>query len=428
MANHPLRGSSVVCRAPFLSVILVIGTAGCGLFQTKHDQAPAASAVPAAPEYDVTVAGERLKQVPIGTQPDGTFLSVAAAAHGTMLVAWDLDAGRPRAIVTSTYHNSDLDLASQRVVDCLDGSRTVVWDARSGKEVWVAKTSGSESWHMSCCFSPGALEVYREGDAWDGNSHKTIVGVFDGATGRRIRTQDWMPSAFFPDGKTALVAAGKVLKRVELPDGKVVAEIDPFMPAREVRISPDGSRVLVQTAEDIRIFDAESGREVSRIQDRTVWAFWTPDGQVMTDGPYLNSGLSWNRYDSDTGRARGNIKGGRAECTSMGFSPDGRYLILNQFEGLLFVNLESNRTVATAMVFEDGMWAIATPQGYYAASDRGFDHLQVRQGLTGQFKPMYAMRQQLERPDVVAAALHTGDAEAAAAGAAKDHGGSARPQ
>jgi len=305
----------------------------------------------------------------------------------------------------------------------------MVWDARTGKEIWTAKSASSEELASECRFGPGGREVYRAVVLLHGSDRDRKVAVFDGATGHRSRTQDWMPMEFFPDGKTALVADGKVLKRLEVPDGKVVVEIDPFLPAREVRISPDGSRVLVRTDRDVRVFDAQSGREVSRIEASPFRAVWTPDGRVMTGDRSTGSLSSWNRYDPATGRAQDSIEAGilgRWEVPC--FSPDGRYLLLGDEEGLLIVNLESKRLVATAWVFKDATWATVTPQGFYAGADHVFENRSVRQANVVGVKPMYSFRQQLERPDVVAAALHTGNAEAAAAGAGKDHGGSARPQ
>ena len=405
----------------FGGIWLLLVVSACGPYFPLLP-APAVPTARVTPIYEVEASSPRIELVPVGANPDGTFLVLGEINRKTLLVSWDLRAAKAPVMVESPFKPSSIDVLSQRAVDCSEDYKTVFWDIRTGSEIWTANgIDPSESFGAKCGIGLGGMEVYRTVvRPLLREDNLPPVAVFAGATGRRLRLQDWWPLVFFPDGKKVLVARGGSLECLEMPEGRVVAKIDPFRQARSVAISSDGQRILVITDSDVRVFEARTGSEISRIEGRYSRAYWTPSGQIMVDGPITDGWGSWSLYAPTSSRMLANFKGfSRSELLSdaVGFSPDGKYLLFGSGRELHLVSRRTNRPVARAMIFAKSMWAVVTPQGYFAGADRVFEHLSVRGPHELQAKSMYSMRGTFERPDVVAATLSGGDAEAAAAAA-----------
>lgn len=97
------------------------------------------------------------------------------------------------------------------------------------------------------------------------------------------------------------------------------------------RFHPDGNRVAVAHAEDLRVFDFGSGAEVDRwVHDaRTVLSTWSPDGRVLAVA--CQNGDVYLR-DVDTGKFA-ILRGHTEACLRLSFSPDGTFLATGSRDG-----------------------------------------------------------------------------------------------
>lgn len=175
---------------------------------------------------------------------------------------------------------------------------------------------------------------------WDSGD----VSVFDTATGRpahRFRVPDEHHASlirFLADGKrlavgtanTMRIGRGALVTLVELAEGKTVGTVN--LPGKDwvglADVTPDGTRVLVNSAERIYLWDAKAGREVWSIacpEHRSARPF-TADGKwfAVTAGGKadLHDAATGERVESfpDPGPKFGNLAGST-------MSPDGRLAV-----------------------------------------------------------------------------------------------------
>lgn len=97
------------------------------------------------------------------------------------------------------------------------------------------------------------------------------------------------------------------------------------------RFHPDGRRVAVAFGEDLRVFDFETGAEVSRWMhdSRTVLSAWSPDGRLLAVA-CQNGDVCLREIDS----GRFSILRGHTEaCLRLSFSPDSLYLASGSRDG-----------------------------------------------------------------------------------------------
>jgi WD40 repeat protein len=93
------------------------------------------------------------------------------------------------------------------------------------------------------------------------------------------------------------------------------------------------------------------------------------------------------------------------------FSPDDRYLAVNESDGVVELwdlkNLSHPEPVASYYAFDDGSWATVTPDGYYRASPQALRSVVFRFG--DQAYPFEQFDLLLNRPDIVAQRLGAPD-------------------
>ncbi len=86
---------------------------------------------------------------------------------------------------------------------------------------------------------------------------------------------------FSPDGRRVVTQSAKLARIADAQTGKDIAQISHEAIVRSAAFSPDGRRVLTVSATTTRVSDAETGREIARLShdDDVESAAWSPDGQ-----------------------------------------------------------------------------------------------------------------------------------------------------
>jgi WD40 repeat protein len=127
-------------------------------------------------------------------------------------------------------------------------------------------------------------------------------------------------------GKQGLACDGETLALIDVPAGKVIQTMKLHAySAHAVSIAPDGSRVIVSTGSEIRMWEIRTGREFPPLADPEIqWtARFSPDSKYLISGERAKINLwevetSRKIYEFDTA--------GTSYVQSLAYSPDRRHI------------------------------------------------------------------------------------------------------
>ena len=216
-------------------------------------------------------------------------------------------------------------------------------DTATGQEFWTASVSAT-----ALAFSPDSrqLVVARQEQESILDDTAVALALFDVATGaqQRIFGQATVPGGFFS-----------------------LEEI--YHQVGALNFAPDGKTVL-------------SGDQSGR------YKWWDAAGGRMI--------RQLNTLDELAGSMLNVVPSAR-------ISPDGRTAIAISLSSARVFELATGNELATLISFADGEWLITTPSGYYSASEKGDQYLNVSVG--GRPYSMAQTRESFFRPDLVKLAL-----------------------
>jgi hypothetical protein len=217
-----------------------------------------------------------------------------------------------------------------------DGA-VVVWDAATGKARNTLEWAGSR------------IVLSGDGAAAAGVSDKGTTRVLETASGKVLYTvrRGFLsgPLALSPDGNLLAGSSGLELTLCELPSGLERRLAWPFHPTAGA-FSPDDSFLAavhqdpplpgtISSPSEIRFWDVSAGDEVRNIPLRgrlglIRFVGFSPDGRLLATG-YDRTGVSL--YEAATGGLRTLTPiGGRGGCSCFAFSPDGRFIVISQYD------------------------------------------------------------------------------------------------
>jgi WD40 repeat protein len=331
------------------------------------------------------------------------------------------------------------------IVSGSDGNTIKLWDAHSGQE--VRTFSEYSNWVNSVAFSPDGSRIVS------GSANKTIK-LWDAVTGREIRSLAGHSNrvssvAFSPDGnRIASGSWGAFLKLWDTQSGGEIFSLEGYLAGVEsVAFSPDGKRIVSGSYngdKTINLWDSYSGRKILSLEGHIAGVnsvAFSPDGKWIISGSDDRTIKLW---DAATGREIRSLAG-YSPANSVAFSPNGKWIVsgggdtiklwdaesgheIRTFSGhsgvvnsVLFTpdgsrllsasndgttrlwDAATGKEIASFIGFTDGEWIVITPDGYYNASPKGDQYLNVRIG--GEVYGVDQFAEAFYQPEVVQARL-----------------------
>jgi WD40 repeat protein len=377
-------------------------------------------------------SGQELLRIPGTTEPGDlvTTKRIAYSPDGKLLLATDknfLNVYNPVSgdlIQTLSGHQADVtaiavDLDGKRIASGgLDGS-AILWDLSSGEHILELAGHGDAVENLT--FSPdGSWLVTASDDA--------TMKIWDTATGELL--QDYkdfsgvvLGVTFSPDGKRLVFSDGTLhvwqLDRTSGEDQTQIKHQELFaIPgASPDAFSPDGSKIAGVSGNDIKLWEAATGRELLRLAGHTGWAMglaFSPDGSSLAstslDGTVkvwsLSPGneaiavsevvagfgtrIAYNQngqefgtnggdgtatlWNAETGQPRLKLKGHKLEVMNIAFSPDGTRFATGSLDGTVILwDATTGQKLHTLTAHAFGVRDLAFSPGGSIIASGGFD-------------------------------------------------------
>jgi WD40 repeat protein len=349
--------------------------------------------------------------------PDGIY--ILAAAHDGSAKLWDTRDGR---LVRSFrgHHgpvlSADFSADGRRFFTGGSDGNFMVWDTASGKVVQTYTEANHE--RQIFAFSGDGRKLL-----WGEQKHNLkLVNLDTGnVTVFEKSLNEIDQIALSPDGSQGISREGRVVQIWDTSSGKVVRSLeatanDVFW--QSMAVSKDFSKlVLVNFRGIAKIFDPKSGREQHNLDINAhhdskaayvpmLASAFSPDGSLILSGD-LNGFV--NLWEVRTGRLLYTLNTHTFYVFHLVFSPDGSRFIVSGAEGYMPVySTADGAQIATLFATADDQWLTLTPAGFFAASPKGTDVMNVVRGL----EPYSVLQfyEHLYRPDLVAELLR-GDPE-----------------
>jgi dipeptidyl aminopeptidase/acylaminoacyl peptidase len=298
------------------------------------------------------------------------------------------------------------------------------WDLSTGH---VIKTLvGHSDYVTSVTFSPNGKTALSGAGTQFENQDNTVKW-WDLSTGQVIKTLVGHSSgvysvAFSPNSQTALSGShDNTVKWWDLSTGHVIKALEgysvAFSPDGKTALSGDNSFSLLLNKGDntVKWWDLSTGDVIKTLKGHSgsvKSVAFSPDGKTALLGGWDNT-VKW--WDLSTGHVINTLVGHSDYITSVTFSPDGKTALSGSRDTTTRLwNLETGKEIIQMVGFDDGEGiAIMPKQGYYTASPKGEQYINVRVGNRSygieKYKTFY------HRPDIIQLALQLGDAQRAIA-------------
>jgi WD40 repeat protein/serine/threonine protein kinase len=257
---------------------------------------------------------------------DGT-LCVWDAAVGSVLRHWQAHPGQVTALAFSDDGAHLASAASQEQ----GGGVISVWDAHTGH---IKRAIRPDALRVcSLHFSPDGVRLIAGCGRQSGqpNNYLARLRVYSTETGDELLAINdrGLEVAQSPDGSR--LAAWTSDCQIKLLDARTGADLRSFESVpflRQVVFSPDGRLLAAGGARGFVIWDAETGRMISRSEEKRLAADrldFSPDGMTLAVAATYDSGV--RLHDVATGRELRQLRGHAGFITGVLFSPDGTSLV-----------------------------------------------------------------------------------------------------
>ncbi|MDM8523209.1 DUF1566 domain-containing protein [Desulfococcaceae bacterium HSG8] len=309
--------------------------------------------------------------------PDGKYILAGYDDHTIML--WESESGK--GIRSFPGHSAPVisvafSPSSSYVLSAGKDRTLRVWETDSGKEI---RNIEEYTDAVTGVMSSDGRYILSGRKLWDPDLGK-IIRLFEKPGGKR----PVLSPAFSPDSRYALSAIDNILWLWETASGKEVRSFKGHSSEiLSAAFSSDGRYVLSGSRDKtLNLWAADSGKKIKTFRghsDSVTCVSFSPDGRFVLSGSNDNTLKLW---EADSGRELFTFRGHSKPVTSAAYDPLGRFVLSGSEDRTLRLwSTDSGKELCRFIAFKDE-WVTLTPEGYYAASDRGSDCLSMSSAST----------------------------------------------
>lgn len=315
---------------------------------------------------------------------DGRML---AAASGALVKVWNLEGDTPVRLLSGNVFDSLEPILSpnEKVLAVASIGKVALWNLASNTR--VAILDGHRNDLKSVTFSPDGKLIATGGGFSDGN-----IKLWDTETGAEVRTlsghvQSVLSLSFSPDGK--LLASGGADRTTRLWDiatGRLLNTLTgsgrehlPDM-VTAVAFTPDGKSIARSNLGGILIWNVKNGaveRNLGGTGEALFRMAFSPDGNFLASKTlYENRLITWDLRTGSKIHDLENSFAGRETirkiAPGIAFDDDSvsaKFTVaVEENRKIKFFDRATRTELASLVGFNDGGWAVVTPDGLFDAS------------------------------------------------------------
>ena len=303
----------------------------------------------------------------------------------------------------------------------IGGDRLTLWDVFSGQ---ILRTIGDDDARVISLSSDGTKVL---------TYHKSIIqqgylSVYDIENGNKLsewRTRGVIRSAALsPDGSYAISPAFMgAIALWDVSTGRIISTYSGHPQTFRgqsgffsLALSPDGKQTLSGGSDGtVKLYDTYSGNELLYIKAHPTIAGITfvgfsPDNKYILSGGPDGLVKLWDIHSGSEIRTY-KVLSGSHFAMGIGYaalSSDGKYMVSQSIDASVRIwNASTNEELAMLIGFSDGEWLAITSEGYYNASEKGAQSLNVT--FEGKEYGVDQFYDVFYRPDIVSAKLRGED-------------------
>ena len=313
------------------------------------------------------------------------FVGAKLSPFSAELGLCDLNAASPPCLMT--YENSKSAVFGiacspdgRTALTANDDGTLTLWELATGRQLRTFR--GHTGRALCVAFSPdgrtalsGSLDHTLK--LWDVESGN-LVRTFTGHTGNV-----WSV-AISADGRTAVSGSSDhTMKLWDLASGRNIRTFGGYMfEVYAVALSPDGRTVLGTSPDALKLFDVESGKELSGLQEKhpIVAAVFSHDGRSILTGDTDGAVGLW---DIASGKVVRSLEGHHSGSVwAVAFSPDDKLAISGSDDSTVKLwEVGTGKLVRTYCGHSDTVHSVAFGPGGHTALSGSFDRTMKRWGI-----------------------------------------------
>jgi WD40 repeat protein len=274
---------------------------------------------------------------------------VTASADKTARI-WDIES--KKELVKLEGHTSSVNTAvfspdSKRIVTTSFDSTARIWDAENGKELVEFKADPYPYFDMAK-FSPNGTYVatIRSDTAqiWDSKSGKELM-KFRAKQANSVKAEEIKSIEFSFDEKfVVMVSSDGTARILDVENGKELVKLKGYTGfLNKAEFSSDGKHIITDSTDGVRILDAASGKELRKLDGHFTAKFRPDEKNIVT----VSNGNIIHVWDIENGKELKNIKIDMIDWSSLEFSMEGKYMILEEGSNLHICLTESGKEIIT---------------------------------------------------------------------------------